>query len=133
MGWMNPDSTKRAIIEGFVFLLCLLILIWLIFILLYGSTGYPEILELKQEIQQLKEQNKSLVSDNALLWDETIYRKTEEYLEDVARKELGYGLKGERIVRWVNPDLIPILSQSPIQKRSVAPSPLATDEIQLAD
>ncbi len=124
----GKGSTGRAILEGISFLLALVILASLIFMLLFGSNGYPEIRELREKIMDLSNTNRSLTKENDLLWDESIYRKTEEYLEDVARKELGYGVAGEHIVRWVNPDLIPVLPRRSIQKPNGTPSPPAIDE-----
>ncbi len=121
-------TTGRAILEGISFILALAILVSLIVMLLFGSTGYPEIRELHEQIVDLSTTNRSLTHENELLWDESIYRKTDEYLEDVARKELGYGMEGERIVRWVSPELIPALPQRSTQKLIETSSPPAIDE-----
>jgi cell division protein FtsB len=88
-----------------------------------GRKGYRSTLKLHEQIQQLKEMNQDVARENSDLEKETHYRKTDAFLEEIARTELGYGKPGERIIRWA------LMTPTPIpHPESTATFPAATNE-----
>ena len=65
-----------------------------------GYGGLPEIHRLQVEIERLQESNRQLSLENEKLFNEVQYRRSDQYLEEILRIELGYAKNGEQIFKW---------------------------------
>ena len=76
------------------------ILIYLIVTGIIGDKGIPETRRLESELDQLKHDNESLRDENEQLFREVEYRRSDTYLEEIIRTELGYARPGDTVIKW---------------------------------
>ncbi len=69
---------------------------------LFGENGVVKLWRLKREIQRVEQDNVQLEADNKRLEREIKLLKTNRtFIEALARKELGYAKKGEKVYWFV--------------------------------
>ncbi len=83
-----------------------LLLCWVVIGLLarhafWGDTGIFSLKHVENRVTEIQETNQRIINENEMLQDEVAYRRSELYLEELLRTELGYARSGERIVRWI--------------------------------
>ena len=96
---MEPGSWKNKVsLVG-------LILIWalvayMLILLFNGESGFRETERISWQIKELKERNRELEIENEKLMNEIEYRRSELYLEELARLELRKIKQGEKALIW---------------------------------
>lgn len=65
--------------------------------------GYIQIAKIKSEIKRVQEEIKAVEAHNEELKQELAYLQSDEYIEKVARQELGLVRPGETAVRVASP------------------------------
>jgi cell division protein FtsB len=76
----------------------------LLLIIIFGSNGFVDLISLKKEVTILKEKNEGLARENLSLYREIDRLKNDlDFIESVARKELGVVRKDELVFEFKTP------------------------------
>jgi len=81
--------------------LIILVVMAILLIILFGDGGLVEFRESRETLQSLRMENRRLVAENELLREEILLLRNDlEYLEELARRELGMIREGETVYRF---------------------------------
>lgn len=73
------------------------------FLIVFGNNGLVDNYVMKEKLKILKEENAQIVLENSSLKKEiSLLRNNQQYIEAVARKELGMVRKGDIVYRFVD-------------------------------
>ncbi len=76
----------------------------LLLIIIFGSNGFVDLISLKKEVKILKDKNEDLSRENLSLYREIDRLKNDlDFIESVARKELGVVRKDELVFEFKKP------------------------------
>lgn len=76
------------------------VLLYFLWMQIQGPHGLTEIKKLQAQIDELQKANELLSLENEKLYNEVQYRKSDQFLEEILRTELGYVKPGEQVFRW---------------------------------
>ncbi len=81
--------------------LIILVVMAILLIILFGDGGLVEFRESRETLQSLRMENRRLVAENELLREEILLLRNDlEYLEELARRELGMIREDETVYRF---------------------------------
>lgn len=89
-------STKQKVLISVV----LLTMINLLLVIVFGEKGLVDVTIMRAELQRIEKQNENLARENVSLYREIDRLKNDpDFVENIARKELGMVGKGEVIFK----------------------------------
>lgn len=83
--------------------LLILFLLFMSLLITFGNRGVIDNYLMSKRLSQLKEQNRVITTENSELKKKiTLLRNDINYIEIIARNELGMVKKGDIVYRWAN-------------------------------
>ena len=103
---MEPGSWRSKLsLVGLI--LAWAVVVYMLILLFHGESGFRETERISRQIEELKERNRELEVENEKLMNEIEYRRSEVYLEELARLELRKINEGEKALIWPTPTWTP--------------------------